>query len=256
MSLVSDGRTAAEGSARDGLSILDQAISQAAGKKVSENAVRDMLGLADRALVFDLFDAVMSGDVKKALDLLAERRIPHRAYWIANMIRVRGDRRLVEELAEREDVFHIYANPRVRLDGPVASSPAGPFPSSPDAIEWGVNKVRAPQAWALGFTGEGIVVGGQDTGYAWEHPAIENKYRGWNGSAADEGIGNRVRSPAVLSRPISFRPVSVNHRWPSGPKARPHGSPRPPLRAGTKASRNAPVRPSYRRMLWLNQLLT
>jgi len=63
---------AADGSARDGLSILDQAISQAGGK-VTETAVRDMLGLADRALVFDLFEAVMSGDVKKALDLLADQ---------------------------------------------------------------------------------------------------------------------------------------------------------------------------------------
>jgi len=64
---------AADGSARDGLSILDQAISQAAGKSVTEAAVRDMLGLADRALVFDLFESVMSGDVKKALKLLADQ---------------------------------------------------------------------------------------------------------------------------------------------------------------------------------------
>jgi DNA polymerase-3 subunit gamma/tau len=62
---------AADGSARDGLSILDQAISQAGGKQVGEGAVRDMLGLADRALVFDLLEAVMSGDVKTALDVLA-----------------------------------------------------------------------------------------------------------------------------------------------------------------------------------------
>src|SRR5688572_564067 len=62
---------AADGSARDGLSILDQAISQAGGKQVSEPAVRDMLGLADRALVFDLLEAAMKGDVKTALDVLA-----------------------------------------------------------------------------------------------------------------------------------------------------------------------------------------
>jgi len=62
---------AADGSARDGLSILDQAISQSAGQLVAETAVRDMLGLADRALVFDLFEAVMQGDVKTALDVLA-----------------------------------------------------------------------------------------------------------------------------------------------------------------------------------------
>jgi DNA polymerase-3 subunit gamma/tau len=66
---------AADGSARDGLSILDQAISQAsgAGARVTEQAVRDMLGLADRAKVFDLFDAVMRGDVKSALAMLADQ---------------------------------------------------------------------------------------------------------------------------------------------------------------------------------------
>jgi DNA polymerase-3 subunit gamma/tau len=66
---------AADGSARDGLSILDQAISQAsgAGDKVTEQAVRDMLGLADRARVFDLFDAVMRGDVKSALAMLNDQ---------------------------------------------------------------------------------------------------------------------------------------------------------------------------------------
>jgi DNA polymerase-3 subunit gamma/tau len=64
---------AADGSARDGLSILDQAISQAAGKTVLEPAVRDMLGLADRALVFDLLESMMTGDVKSALDILANQ---------------------------------------------------------------------------------------------------------------------------------------------------------------------------------------
>jgi len=48
-----------------------------------------------------------------------------------------------------------------------------------------VAKVRAPDVWALGYTGQGIVVGGQDTGYDWEHPAIKGKYRGWTGFSAD-----------------------------------------------------------------------
>lgn len=65
---------AADGSARDGLSVLDQAISQAAdgdsAPAVDESQIRDMLGLADRVQVFDLLDAVMRGDVKVALDLL------------------------------------------------------------------------------------------------------------------------------------------------------------------------------------------
>ncbi|WP_027142072.1 DNA polymerase III subunit gamma/tau [Mesorhizobium sp. WSM3626] len=57
---------AAEGSARDSLSILDQAIAHGAGS-VSAEAVRAMLGLADRARIVDLFEYVMKGDVAAAL---------------------------------------------------------------------------------------------------------------------------------------------------------------------------------------------
>ena len=57
---------AAEGSARDSLSLLDQAIAHAAGTVAAEE-VRRMLGLADRALVVDLFEDVMKGDVDAAI---------------------------------------------------------------------------------------------------------------------------------------------------------------------------------------------
>jgi DNA polymerase III subunit gamma/tau len=63
---------AAEGSVRDGLSILDQAISMASGSVTSE-AVRAMLGLADRGRIFDLLEHLFrgaAGDAIHALDQL------------------------------------------------------------------------------------------------------------------------------------------------------------------------------------------
>ena len=51
---------AADGSARDGLSLLDQAIARMDGAEVSGAEVADMLGLADRAMVFDLMDLLMA----------------------------------------------------------------------------------------------------------------------------------------------------------------------------------------------------
>ena len=57
---------AAEGSARDGLSLLDQAISHGSGH-VEASAVRAMLGLADRARIVDLFGHIVTGDVAAAL---------------------------------------------------------------------------------------------------------------------------------------------------------------------------------------------
>jgi DNA polymerase-3 subunit gamma/tau len=57
---------AAEGSVRDSLSLLDQAISHAAGAVRAED-VRQMLGLADASRIIDLFDALMRGDAARAL---------------------------------------------------------------------------------------------------------------------------------------------------------------------------------------------
>ncbi|WP_439273086.1 DNA polymerase III subunit gamma/tau [Pseudochrobactrum sp. HB0163] len=58
---------AGEGSARDSLSILDQAIAHGNGK-VDSQTVREMLGLADRARIIDLFEMLMRGDVAAALN--------------------------------------------------------------------------------------------------------------------------------------------------------------------------------------------
>jgi DNA polymerase III subunit gamma/tau len=63
---------AAEGSVRDALSLFDQAISHAAGKVTAED-VQQMLGLADRARIVDLFEFLMKGDTAAALKELREQ---------------------------------------------------------------------------------------------------------------------------------------------------------------------------------------
>jgi len=59
-----------EGSARDAISLLDQAIAHGAGETNAEQ-VRAMLGLADRGRVLDLFDMIMRGQADKALQELS-----------------------------------------------------------------------------------------------------------------------------------------------------------------------------------------
>jgi DNA polymerase-3 subunit gamma/tau len=60
---------AADGSVRDGLSLLDQAIARGSEDhhEITADMVAEMLGLADRTYVFDLMDAVVAGDAGKAL---------------------------------------------------------------------------------------------------------------------------------------------------------------------------------------------
>ena len=62
---------AAEGSARDGLSLLDQAIAHG-GEKIDEALIGEMLGLADRGRVLDLLDTLFAGDLPAALQHLAD----------------------------------------------------------------------------------------------------------------------------------------------------------------------------------------
>jgi DNA polymerase-3 subunit gamma/tau len=61
---------AAEGSVRDAMSLMDQAIAHGAGE-TSAAQVRSMLGLADRGRVLDLFDLILTGDAAGALSELA-----------------------------------------------------------------------------------------------------------------------------------------------------------------------------------------
>jgi DNA polymerase-3 subunit gamma/tau len=63
---------AAEGSVRDSLSLLDQAIAHAAGP-VRADAVRQMLGLADRTRVIDLFESLVRGDIASAFKEFREQ---------------------------------------------------------------------------------------------------------------------------------------------------------------------------------------
>ncbi len=58
---------AADGSVRDGLSLLDQAIAHAAGAKIEAAEVSGMLGLVDRLQILDLFEALMAGDIAGAM---------------------------------------------------------------------------------------------------------------------------------------------------------------------------------------------
>ncbi|MEM6812043.1 MAG: DNA polymerase III subunit gamma/tau [Pseudomonadota bacterium] len=62
---------AADGSVRDGLSLLDQAISLSQGE-VKANSVREMLGLADQSVILSLLEFALKGDVKSSLDVMAD----------------------------------------------------------------------------------------------------------------------------------------------------------------------------------------
>ncbi len=131
--------------------------------------------------VYDQLNRVADRSQQEILAILDSQGVAYQRFWAANMILAGGSVDLVKSLASREDVKGIYANPSVHFSEPVESTESG---DTADSIEWNVIQVTAPDVWAQGFNGQGTVVAGEDTGYQWDHPALINHYRGWDGTTA------------------------------------------------------------------------
>jgi serine protease AprX len=120
------------------------------------------------------------------LHWLRSHNVEHRSFYIVNMIWVRADWEIALALAARPDVLRVEGNPQIRnVADPAPAERQQLRSDATTAIEPGITDTRAPEVWAMGYTGQGIVVGGADTGYQWDHPALKSHYRGWNGSTAN-----------------------------------------------------------------------
>ncbi len=134
------------------------------------------------------------------INLLREQGVSYQSFYIVNMIKITGNRALMEELAARADVAQIDANPHVRTALPHASGVD--IGHDTPTIEWNVTKVNAPKVWKLGFHGEGMVVAGADTGVQWDHPALKSHYRGWDGHQVDHDYNWHDASPEHSPTPV------------------------------------------------------
>ncbi len=148
---------------------------------------------------------------------LSERGIEHRSFYIVNAIWVKGTRDVADALAARADVARIEGNPIVRNNltpqPTIQELHAAVNQLAPEAIEPGVNFIRAPEVWAQGFTGQGIVIGGADTGIQWDHPALKNHYRGWNGTTANHNYNwhDSIHSGGGACGPNTTAPCDDNN---------------------------------------------
>jgi serine protease AprX len=133
-------------------------------------------------------------DLRASLDA---QGVAYHSFYLVNALKLQADGTLVRSLAARPDVSRIVLNPRVALSSvePARSSGQDDIETVQElavgglrlsaGVEPNLIRVNADDVWALGYTGQGVVVAGQDTGYDWDHPALRNQYRGWNGSTVD-----------------------------------------------------------------------
>lgn len=118
--------------------------------------------------------------------VLREAGAYYNAFWVINALSSSGSSALVERLAQLPEVARVERDPVWRLNlVPASWQEQGATDRTLFPVSWGLTQINADDVWAMGFTGVGTVVGGQDTGYEWEHPAIKAKYRGWDGANVD-----------------------------------------------------------------------
>ncbi|MDH7519134.1 MAG: S8 family serine peptidase [bacterium] len=91
-----------------------------------------------------------------------------RPMWIVNAVYCEATPEVIRRIAARADVYYVnydlvqcpdLLEPQVEVDGG-------------DEVAWGVQKIRAPEVWAQGFTGAGVVCGHIDTGCDYTHPDL------------------------------------------------------------------------------------
>ena len=133
--------------------------------------------------VFSRLEAQAARSQANAARIVHERDVTANSLFLVNALAVETtDADVVRQLAELQEVKWLGSDPWVKFPGPFSTS--GDLSADRGTIEWGVQKINAPAVWALGYTGQGVVVGGADTGYDWGHPALRAHYRGWTGDSS------------------------------------------------------------------------
>jgi len=119
---------------------------------------------------------------------LDRRGLTYTPYYLVNAVVVDGGPTLRTWLAGRDDVARVLRIQRLRpLPLPPTPVPAAPAP--PDQA-WSIAAIGADRVWReLGVTGEGIVVGGPDSGVDGAHPALAPGFRGGDDSWLDPWYG-------------------------------------------------------------------
>ena len=109
------------------------------------------------------------------------------SYHIVNGMAVTAPKKIAEKLASFPEVEKILPNEERELHVTFDDKVDSPKASLQDdeEIEWNVDRVNAPDAWAMGVDGSGTVVASLDTGVQWDHPALKEQYRGYDSETGD-----------------------------------------------------------------------
>ncbi len=162
--------------------------------------------------VYDMLKRFAENNQKGILSFCKANHLKYKSFFIVNAVLVKSDFERMKQIAQRDDVKFVEANPSVKLNklphtGMIENR-------SPNTLEWGIDMINADDVWDMGYTGDGVVVGGQDTGYRWTHEALKSKYRGWDGSTADHNYNWHDAIDSIDSHNSGTNPCGLSIKVP------------------------------------------
>lgn len=104
--------------------------------------------------------------------------INHRNYYLVNAIWAELSPEQINVLASRPEVQQISYDSPQAADLPAQDLSPQLHSRAPE-VTWGIQRIGADKVWKLGYKGQGVVVGGNDTGVKWDIAALKQQYRGY-----------------------------------------------------------------------------
>ncbi len=118
------------------------------------------------------------------LKVLSDEKAFAQRFYLVNAIRSYGDLQLMRRIASLPEVAFLVADAAVRVE-PVEEEESSAVLRGIGDVTWGIAKIQADSVWAMGYTGQEVVIGGQDTGYEWDNKSLIKTYRGWENGQVD-----------------------------------------------------------------------
>ncbi|WP_121641429.1 S8 family peptidase [Virgibacillus sp. Bac330] len=107
------------------------------------------------------------------------------SFHIVNGMSVTATKKIAEKIASYPEVEKILPNEERKLFEVTVDKEEKQIKAENENVEWNVERVGAPSVWDMGFDGSGIVVASIDSGAQWDHPALQEQYRGYNSETGE-----------------------------------------------------------------------
>jgi len=134
-----------------------------------------------------VYDKLLEKALTTQSDIIQECQLEGfsiQSFWITNIIFVEnGDEGILSSLAQNPLIKKITSNSPIKAVDEMELQSASPLSDKMELINevtWNLSIIQAPEVWEMNIDGSGVVIGGQDTGYEWRHPALLKQYRGYD----------------------------------------------------------------------------